>query len=89
MTDVQKKPFSHRRRGMEHRIILKRVRFQQFRINAQDDDEAYAMRDAAEHVRKALVAGYVHARQPMVASLRIDRGAQRVRAMGGRSNPAP
>ena len=39
--------------------FLKRVGFAEFRSNAQDDDEAYAMRDAAAQVRKALVdAGY-------------------------------
>lgn len=34
--------------------FLKRVGFQEFRINAADDDEAYRMRDAANLVRKAL-----------------------------------
>lgn len=39
--------------------FLKRVRFSDFRANAQDDAEAYAMRDAAERVRHALTeAGY-------------------------------
>jgi hypothetical protein len=34
--------------------FLKRVGFSDFRNNARDDDEAYAMRDAAEQVRRAL-----------------------------------
>jgi hypothetical protein len=34
--------------------FLKRVGFPDFRNNARDDDEAYAMRDAAELVRRAL-----------------------------------
>ena len=34
--------------------FLKRVGYQEFRINAADDDEAYRMRDAANLVRKAL-----------------------------------
>ncbi len=34
--------------------FLKRVGFSEFRSNAQDEQEAYAMRDAAEIVRKAL-----------------------------------
>jgi len=34
--------------------FLKRVGFSDFRVNAQDDDEAYAMRDAADLVRVAL-----------------------------------
>lgn len=34
--------------------FLKRVGFSDFRSNARDDDEAYAMRDAAEQVRRAL-----------------------------------
>lgn len=34
--------------------FLKRVGFQEFRVNAADDDEAYRMRDAANLVRKAL-----------------------------------
>lgn len=39
--------------------FLKRVGFSDFRTNAQDDDEAYAMRDAADRVRRALAeAGY-------------------------------
>jgi hypothetical protein len=39
--------------------FLKRVGFSDFRSNAQDDDEAYAMRDAADRVRVALAdAGY-------------------------------
>jgi hypothetical protein len=39
--------------------FLKRVGFSDFRSNAQDDDEAYAMRDAAARVREALAeAGY-------------------------------
>lgn len=39
--------------------FLKRVGFSDFRTNAQDDDEAYAMRDAAGRVRVALAeAGY-------------------------------
>lgn len=39
--------------------FLKRVGFSDFRTNAQDDDEAYAMRDAADRVRVALAeAGY-------------------------------
>lgn len=39
--------------------FLKRVGFSDFRANAQDDAEAYAMRDAAERVRRALAeAGY-------------------------------
>jgi len=39
--------------------FLKRVGFSDFRTNAQDDDEAYAMRDAADRVRSALSeAGY-------------------------------
>jgi hypothetical protein len=38
---------------------LKRVSFSEFRQNAVDADEAYAMRDAAERVRSALAnAGY-------------------------------
>jgi hypothetical protein len=36
--------------------FLKRVGFREFRVNAADEDEAYRMRDAAEHVRKALAA---------------------------------
>lgn len=39
--------------------FLKRVGFSDFRTNAQDDDEAYAMRDAADRVRVALAeVGY-------------------------------
>ena len=39
--------------------FLKRVGFSDFRSNAQDNDEAYAMRDAADRVRVALAdAGY-------------------------------
>lgn len=39
--------------------FLKRVGFDQFFINAQDEDEAYRMMFAAEKVRKALAeAGY-------------------------------
>jgi hypothetical protein len=39
--------------------FLKRVGFSDFRTHAQNDDEAYAMRDAAEIVRLALAeAGY-------------------------------
>lgn len=39
--------------------FLKRVGFSEFRTNAQDDAEAYAMRDAAARVRQALAeAGY-------------------------------
>lgn len=39
--------------------FLKRAGFSDFRTNAQDDDEAYAMRDAADRVRVALAeAGY-------------------------------
>ena len=39
--------------------FLKRVGFSDFRGNAQDNDEAYAMRDAADRVRVALAdAGY-------------------------------
>jgi len=39
--------------------FLKRVGFSDFRTNAQDDEEAYAMRDAADRVRLALAeAGY-------------------------------
>lgn len=39
--------------------FLKRVGFSEFRNNAQDNDEAYAMRDAAERLRAALAqAGY-------------------------------
>ena len=39
--------------------FLKRVGFTDFRSNAQDNDEAYAMRDAADRVRVALAdAGY-------------------------------
>ncbi len=34
--------------------FLKRVGFSEFRSNAQDEDEAYAMRDAAVCVRDAL-----------------------------------
>jgi hypothetical protein len=34
--------------------FLKRVGYQEFRVNAADDDEAYRMRDAANLVRKAL-----------------------------------
>jgi len=38
---------------------LKRVCFSDFRHNAVDEDEAYAMRDAAERVQTALAkAGY-------------------------------
>jgi hypothetical protein len=38
---------------------LKRVGFSEFRQNAVDEDEAYAMRDAAGRVRSALAkAGY-------------------------------
>lgn len=39
--------------------FLKRVGFSDFRANAQDDAEAYAMRDAADRIRVALAeAGY-------------------------------
>ena len=39
--------------------FLKRVGFAEFRSNAQDDAEAYAMRDAADLVARALKdAGY-------------------------------
>ena len=39
--------------------FFKRVGFSEFRANAQDDDEAYAMLDATERVRAALAqAGY-------------------------------
>ena len=39
--------------------FLKRVGFSDFRSNAVDDQEAYAMRDAADKVRTALAeAGY-------------------------------
>ncbi len=39
--------------------FLKRVGFSEFRANAQDENEAYAMRDAADIVRRALAdAGY-------------------------------
>ena len=39
--------------------FLKRVGFSDFRINAQDDPEAYNMQDAAGKVRRALAeAGY-------------------------------
>lgn len=39
--------------------FLKRVGLSDFRSNAQDDAEAYAMRDAAERLRMALAtAGY-------------------------------
>ena len=39
--------------------FLKRVGFSDFRTNAQDDDEARAMRDAADRVRVALAeVGY-------------------------------
>ncbi len=34
--------------------FLKRVGFDQFNVNAQDEDEAYRMMFAAEKVRKAL-----------------------------------
>lgn len=36
--------------------FLKRVGFSDFRANAQDDDEAYAMRNAADRVAVALKA---------------------------------
>lgn len=39
--------------------FLKRVGFSDFRSNAQDDNEAYGMRDAADRVRTALAeSGY-------------------------------
>ena len=39
--------------------FLKRVGFDQFLVNAQDEDEAYRMMFAAEKVRKAVAeAGY-------------------------------
>jgi hypothetical protein len=39
--------------------FLKRVGFSEFRANAQDDDEAYAMQRAAERMQAALAeAGY-------------------------------
>jgi hypothetical protein len=39
--------------------FLKRVGFSEFRTNAQNDNEAYAMRDAADRVRVALAeVGY-------------------------------
>ena len=39
--------------------FLKRVGFSEFRSNARDEQEAYAMRDAADIIRKALAdAGY-------------------------------
>lgn len=39
--------------------FLKRVGFSEFRANAQDENEAYAMRDAADIVRRALAdVGY-------------------------------
>lgn len=39
--------------------FLKRAGFSDFRANAQDDAEAYAMRDAADRVRVALAdVGY-------------------------------
>lgn len=34
--------------------FVKRVGWQEIRINAVDDDEAYCMRDAIAHVRSAL-----------------------------------
>ena len=34
--------------------FLKRVGFSDFRTNAQDDEEAYAMRDAADRIAVAL-----------------------------------
>jgi hypothetical protein len=39
--------------------FFKRVGFSEFRSNARDEQEAYAMRDAADIIRKALAdAGY-------------------------------
>lgn len=39
--------------------FLKRVGFSDFRTNAQNDEEAYGMRDASDRVRRALAdAGY-------------------------------
>jgi hypothetical protein len=39
--------------------VLKRVGFSEFKLNAQDEDEAYGMRDAADKVRRALAdVGY-------------------------------
>lgn len=39
--------------------FFKRAGFTDFRRNAQDEDEAYAMRDAANRIREALArAGY-------------------------------
>jgi hypothetical protein len=37
--------------------FLKRVGFSDFRAAARNDEEAYAMRDAADRVRDALAAG--------------------------------
>ena len=59
MADVEVQVLLSETEAWDLAQFLKRVGFDQFFVNAQDNDEAYRMMFAAEKVRKALAeAGY-------------------------------
>ena len=59
MADVEVQVLLSESEAWDLAQFLKRVGFDQFYVNAQDNDEAYRMMFAAEKVRKALAeAGY-------------------------------
>jgi len=59
MADVEVQVLLSESEAWDLAQFLKRVGFDQFFVNAQDNDEAYRMMFAAEKVRKALAeAGY-------------------------------
>ncbi len=59
MADVEVQVLLSESEAWDLAQFLKRVGFDQFFVNAQDEDEAYRMMFAAEKVRKALAeAGY-------------------------------
>ena len=59
MADVEVQVLLSETEAWDLAQFLKRVGFDQFFVNAQDEDEAYRMMFAAEKVRKALAeAGY-------------------------------
>ena len=59
MADVEVRVLLSESEAWDLAQFLKRVGFDQFFVNAQDNDEAYRMMFAAEKVRKALAeAGY-------------------------------
>ncbi len=59
MADVEVQVLLSESEAWDLAQFLKRVGFDQFFVNAQDEDEAYRMMFAAEKVRKVLAeAGY-------------------------------